>query len=549
MNEASMEHGFFRWIRELGLRRGEDHWVGGVASGVATRFGIAPILVRGIFVALCFVAGLGLLVYGVGWALLPGADGKIHVQEAIAGRWSSGMSGALVFFVIGAVGSPALFGWWDGGFWTLLVILGVCFLVFSRSGRLAENAGGKQPAASWATGTDSPAPGNPAGSGAMQAPASQAAAPTASFAASTGAVPGEATHTTASGTVPDDAFATHTTAGAAEDTFDEGSTTDDVPASDASDADATEADDADAPAGGDARTSGGDPAGPGAPGSEAPTTPLTAAVLGHGPFPEEQTMPQPTSQSPASPTGVQSGHRAGQPSGSGPTPPSGFGPATGSPAPGSGKAPRQVRGRSIPGYVATIVLGLAVLAFALVTGLEHLGMLQVPASPLAVGFAVALIIIALGVIGAALSNRTGGALVGFGIVALVFALVWGGGSLRDSGPISSFRGITTTDGGGTTNVFHSGELDLRSYSTITSDTTVRIDNVFSSTKLIVPDNIPVVIDSQSAFGSQRINGATAEIRNGSTVLNAGLGGPELRLQIDGAFSSIEINVEKAEVAP
>ena len=38
-------------------------------------------------------------------------------------------------------------------------------------------------------------------------------------------------------------------------------------------------------------------------------------------------------------------------------------------------------------------------------------------------------------------------------------------------------------------------------SAITSDTTVKLDNVFSSMELTVPDNIPVVIDSQGAFGS------------------------------------------------
>ena len=85
MNESSMDNGFFRWVRELGLQRGEDHWVGGVSCGVAQRFGISPILVRGIFVALCFVAGVGLLLYGLAWARwadpLPGGPRRALEQR------------------------------------------------------------------------------------------------------------------------------------------------------------------------------------------------------------------------------------------------------------------------------------------------------------------------------------------------------------------------------------------------------------------------------------------------------------------------------------
>ncbi|MBV1779909.1 PspC domain-containing protein [Paeniglutamicibacter sp. ABSL32-1] len=508
MREASMEHGFFRWVRELGLQRGEDHWVGGVASGVAQRFGISPILVRGAFVALCFVAGLGLLVYGVGWALMPGPDGKIHVQEAIAGRWSSGMSGAVVFTVVGAVSSPALFGWWDGGFWTLLVIAGIAFLVFSRRGSFA---GGTQP-------LRTPTPAGPADfqsatppSTAAHSPAPGTAGPTPVVSANTVILPG----TVHEGPEPRGA------AGNADEPGNSG--------------------DPDDPASTNKPAEAADPAGTGA-----PTTPLPGTRPGTGPNPQEHTMPLLSPEAPAFP---------GRATGPGNQPPAaGFGPPPTAPLPGSaapwpGKSPKPVRHKALPGYAATIVLGLAVLLFALVTGLSHLGLLELPADAVAVGFAVALIVIALGLIGAALNQRTGGALVGFGIVALIFSLLWGGGSLRDSGPMNGFMGITSTDGDGTTNVFNSGELDLRSYSTITSDTTVKLDNVFSSMELTVPDNIPVVIDSQGAFGSMQVNGANTGIRDGETVLNADRGGPELRLEIDGAFSSIQINVEKAEVAP
>ncbi|MBP2264921.1 phage shock protein PspC (stress-responsive transcriptional regulator) [Pseudarthrobacter sp. PvP004] len=132
--QASQQN-FFDWIRNQGVRRGPDRWIGGVASGVAHRFGIDPLIVRGIFIVLALFAGVGVLLYGVAWALLPEPDGRIHVQEAAAGRWSGGMTGALITTIIGL---PSLgrgfWGWgWDGLpglFWTLFWMGGVFYLIY-----------------------------------------------------------------------------------------------------------------------------------------------------------------------------------------------------------------------------------------------------------------------------------------------------------------------------------------------------------------------------------------------------------------------------------
>ncbi|WP_314323121.1 PspC domain-containing protein [Paenarthrobacter ilicis] len=129
------QQNFFDWIRNLGIRRGPDRWVGGVASGVAHRFGIDPVIVRGIFIVLAVFAGVGVLLYGLAWALLPEPDGRIHVQEAAAGRWSSGMTGALIATIIGL---PSLgrgfWGWgWNGLpglFWTLFWVGGTGYLIY-----------------------------------------------------------------------------------------------------------------------------------------------------------------------------------------------------------------------------------------------------------------------------------------------------------------------------------------------------------------------------------------------------------------------------------
>lgn len=532
MNESTMDNGFFRWVRELGLQRGEDHWVGGVASGVAQRFGISPILVRGIFVALCFVAGVGLLLYGLAWALLPGPDGRIHFQEVLAGHWSSGMTGALIFFIVGSVSSPAAFGWWDGGFWTFLVILGVGFLIFARRGRFTGTQRDRDkteagydwpPAPSPAAPTD---PSGPGGSG-QQGPGART--PFSQDAAATTPMAARVLHSRVPD--PDDTHRPNPTSDEPAALPDPGTVPDGPAAS--------------------TTTSPASPTRTPRTGGIHATLPGTGATT--GPFTEEKTMPLPptdasASPDPSTPDVGPASPRSAPTAGFGTTDPgSASFPRTQAPEPS--KAPRPPRHKSIPGYAATIVLGLAVLSFALVTGLEKLGLLALPANAVAVAFAVALIIIALGLIGAAVKNRTGGALVGFGIAALVLAMLWGGGSLRESGPYSGFMGISTTDSGTTTNVFHSGEMDLRSYSTISTDTTVRIDNVFSSMRLTLPDNIPVVIASENPFSSMQINGSETQVRNGLTELNPGASGPTLRLQLEGAFNSIEINVSKAEVAP
>ncbi|MCC9203834.1 PspC domain-containing protein [Arthrobacter sp. zg-Y769] len=117
--------GFFNWIRSLGITRGGDRWFGGVATGIAARTGFDPVLVRGLFVVLG-VFGIGLLVYGIAWALLPEPDGRIHLEEAGRGTWTSGMTGALIFTVLGIGGPGASFlgddGWFGAVVWTLFWI-------------------------------------------------------------------------------------------------------------------------------------------------------------------------------------------------------------------------------------------------------------------------------------------------------------------------------------------------------------------------------------------------------------------------------------------
>jgi phage shock protein PspC (stress-responsive transcriptional regulator) len=126
---------FFDWIRSQGIYRGRDRWVGGVASGIAHRLGVDPLIIRGVLIVLTVFAGIGVLAYGIAWALLPEPDGRIHVQEAAAGRWTAGMTGALITSVIGFPSLGAgVWGWDRYGFgafvWTVFWVGGAIYLVY-----------------------------------------------------------------------------------------------------------------------------------------------------------------------------------------------------------------------------------------------------------------------------------------------------------------------------------------------------------------------------------------------------------------------------------
>ena len=131
---------FFGWIRSHGIYRGNDRWIGGVCSGIAHRLNVDPIIIRGVFIVLTLLAGVGVLLYGLAWAFLPEPDGRIHVQEAGAGRWSSGMTGSLIATVLGLTGlGGGFWGWSHNGLsgllWTVFWVGGAIYLVYYLSQR------------------------------------------------------------------------------------------------------------------------------------------------------------------------------------------------------------------------------------------------------------------------------------------------------------------------------------------------------------------------------------------------------------------------------
>lgn len=123
-NAAQEPRGFFDWLRGLGIERSSsDRWFAGVASGIAARAGIDPLIVRGVFVVLAILGGPGLLLYLAGWLLLPNRSGTIHAEEIVRGRAQTGTV-VTAAILLGLLVLPILLGIsfnvWNWGPWTLV---------------------------------------------------------------------------------------------------------------------------------------------------------------------------------------------------------------------------------------------------------------------------------------------------------------------------------------------------------------------------------------------------------------------------------------------
>jgi len=161
---------FFDRVRALGVvRPDEGRWAAGVCAGLARRWGLDPLLVRGLFVVAGLVTGIGLGVYGVLWLLLPHPDGRIHAQQVLRGTVTAGFVGGVSFVLIDFPLSNGVMGGggWGfppfGGIATLAVVgLGIWWLV-TRGGGL--NGGPGVPGVTFAGGPGTtpdggvPAPG------------------------------------------------------------------------------------------------------------------------------------------------------------------------------------------------------------------------------------------------------------------------------------------------------------------------------------------------------------------------------------------------------
>jgi phage shock protein PspC (stress-responsive transcriptional regulator) len=129
---------FFDSVRRSGLVRTDQRWIGGVGGGLALRFGIDPLVARGILLVSTLLGGLGLVVYGAGWLLLPEQrDGRIHLQHLLRGHFDVAVLGAGAMLLAG-LSMPDTWapfwangdsGWWRGLVWLSAAALAVVLVV------------------------------------------------------------------------------------------------------------------------------------------------------------------------------------------------------------------------------------------------------------------------------------------------------------------------------------------------------------------------------------------------------------------------------------
>ena len=159
----------FGAVRRLGVQRDADRWFTGVCAGTARRLDVDPVVVRALFVALTVAGGLGLALYGIAWAFLPDASGRIEAERALAGDVSGALvlAGALV--VVDLFTGQGLFAWESWGAspgWsalvTVLAVAGVGWLVRERLPQRGTTRVAAQPPAA-------PAPAAPVAPPAMAA--------------------------------------------------------------------------------------------------------------------------------------------------------------------------------------------------------------------------------------------------------------------------------------------------------------------------------------------------------------------------------------------
>ena len=138
-------------------RRTSDRVIGGVAGGIGEYLNVDPVLIRAAFAGLMIFGGAGLVLYVLGWLLIPEDGHKHSIVEAVL-RQVVGRAGrlgvvVLVFATI-AILSPWITG--DGGviyiqaevFWALAIVLvGVVLLLPQRRIPFGEATESAPPAA------------------------------------------------------------------------------------------------------------------------------------------------------------------------------------------------------------------------------------------------------------------------------------------------------------------------------------------------------------------------------------------------------------------
>jgi signal transduction histidine kinase len=118
------------------LRRDRDAgWLGGVAAGIARRFGIDVSLVRLAFVVAAAAGGLGFAAYGLGWLLIPAGDSRPARVRIRTGRAAVEVALGTGLLLVAALLTVRALGIWfsDAVVWPLVLIAAGGALIWRQS--------------------------------------------------------------------------------------------------------------------------------------------------------------------------------------------------------------------------------------------------------------------------------------------------------------------------------------------------------------------------------------------------------------------------------
>lgn len=144
MSQINVEHTLQDFWATRPRRRASDRKVAGVAAAIARRYAIDPVLVRVAFVVATVSGGAGLLLYLLGWLLLPPERDQASGAQGTRGRTRSSMSAVLMaVLVLMLIPAAALLDGHGWGILGLAVALGALFLLHRSRGGLGEIPGSR----------------------------------------------------------------------------------------------------------------------------------------------------------------------------------------------------------------------------------------------------------------------------------------------------------------------------------------------------------------------------------------------------------------------
>ncbi len=121
-------------------RRSDDRKIGGVAAAIGRRYAVDPVLVRVAFIMATLFSWVGVLLYLLGWLLLPSEGDRASAAESLLGRGRSSMSPVLTLVLILLLipASAAVFDGPASGVLALAAAAGTMFLLHRSRAALGE---------------------------------------------------------------------------------------------------------------------------------------------------------------------------------------------------------------------------------------------------------------------------------------------------------------------------------------------------------------------------------------------------------------------------